>query len=51
MWPNTYTTDGRPKSILISVLMVEAYRKRSHDGAQYVEVEFKKLVKNHRSLW
>ena len=50
MWPKNDLdrTEGKPKSFLISVLMVEACRRsRPFYRADDVAREFKSIVKNH----
>ena len=55
VWPKKQNGDGRPKSILIGVLIIEAYKKcggthHNNPGHVKVEEEFKELVQSHQSL-
>ena len=49
-WPSSQTVDGRPKSFLLGLLVVEAFQRSVHKDGASVTREMKQLVKNHRSL-
>ena len=54
-WPIKQNSDGRPKSILIGVLMIEAYRRsrpssRHSSSHEKVRQEFRTLILTHRTL-
>lgn len=49
-WPSSQTVDGRPKSFLLGLLVVEAFRKSDRKDSASVTTEMKQLVKNHHSL-
>ena len=50
MWPTKNKGDGRPKSILIGLLVVEAYSKSLDHKPASITVAMKALVKNHNNL-
>ena len=50
IWPTKNNSDGRPKSILMGLLVVEAYGKTSDRKPASITETMKALVKDHNNL-
>jgi hypothetical protein len=50
-WPKGQDATGRPKSFLLALLMVEAYKRSRDKTVPSIERELKQMIKNHQTLY